>query len=169
MYLRGVFSTHMGKTMVISGLLAFICPIILKRMITTLNLKRVYYSSLLLLYTILILYLTIFNRDIADKNTINLLPFWTYRNFLQPQYRWEIYMNIFLFVPYGVLVNVALGKNAFKTIIYAFLLSVSIEFIQYEFKLGMCEFDDVFHNTIGALIGYHYWKMLDRLSFRDCK
>lgn len=35
-----------------------------------------------------------------------------------------------------------------------------IEFFQYYFCLGMSEFDDVFHNTLGTVIGYIYWKFL---------
>lgn len=32
--------------------------------------------------------------------------------------------------------------------------SLSIELIQYWFGLGVCEMDDVLHNTLGVLAGY---------------
>jgi len=38
-------------------------------------------------------------------------------------------------------------------------LSFGIEVIQLVFKLGLFEFDDVFHNVLGAVIGYGLWRV----------
>ena len=46
-----------------------------------------------------------------------------------------------------------LGDKGWKAILYGFLLSAFIEFIQYIAVLGYCEADDVLNNTIGCGIG----------------
>ena len=40
-----------------------------------------------------------------------------------------------------------------KTIGLGCLISMSIEALQYIFKHGFCEVDDVIHNTLGCAIG----------------
>lgn len=42
----------------------------------------------------------------------------------------------------------------------ALAFSVFIEATQYFTGRGLCEFDDVFHNTLGACIGFIIWKKL---------
>lgn len=65
--------------------------------------------------------------------------------------------NIALFVPFGILMPFFVGDSRLQkfvvTIFSAFLMSVSIGFFQYMLKLGLPEFDDVFNNTLGAVIG----------------
>jgi glycopeptide antibiotics resistance protein len=38
-----------------------------------------------------------------------------------------------------------------------FLTSLSIELLQLVLKRGLFEFDDMFHNTLGVIIGYGIW------------
>jgi glycopeptide antibiotics resistance protein len=40
------------------------------------------------------------------------------------------------------------------------MFSAAIEITQYFTGRGLCEFDDVFHNTLGACIGFIIWKKL---------
>lgn len=54
-----------------------------------------------------------------------------------------------------------LGRS--KGILYGFLLSVTVELLQYVFCLGYCEMDDVLHNTIGAAIGVLAFKAIHLL------
>lgn len=37
---------------------------------------------------------------------------------------------------------------------------LQLEITQYFTGRGLCEFDDVFHNTLGACIGFIIWKKL---------
>ena len=64
-------------------------------------------------------------------------------------YWWDITLNILLFIPLGFL----LGDKGWKAVLFGFLLSASIEFIQYIAVLGYCEADDVLNNTIGCGLG----------------
>ena len=41
-------------------------------------------------------------------------------------------------------------------------VSFVIEVVQLVFKLGLFEFDDIFHNTLGAVIGFVMWRAIRR-------
>ncbi len=41
-------------------------------------------------------------------------------------------------------------------------VSFVIEVVQFVFKLGLFEFDDIFHNTLGAVIGFVMWRVIRR-------
>lgn len=62
--------------------------------------------------------------------------------------------NIFLFIPFAYfLMTVFKLFNGKKIILFSFLLSVSIEFIQYLFDIGVADIDDVLLNVTGGFIG----------------
>lgn len=102
-----------------------------------------------------IVYMTVYNRAGNIREAV-LMPF---HSFIEAQEQPEIYrsmlMNVFLFVPIGLSLPFALPieHNGTITILFAFCLSIFIEFIQYKYGLGRCEVDDVIMNTLGALIG----------------
>lgn len=62
----------------------------------------------------------------------------------------QILTNIIMFIPVGVLT----GRIwRWKGLWVAAGLSIAIELLQIVTSRGLCEFDDVFHNMIGAVIG----------------
>ncbi len=79
----------------------------------------------------------------------------------------ENIMNVVVFVPVGTLLGLIILKtqnrrNDLRTRITqislivgtGLVISGSIEVLQYFLKRGFSEFDDVFHNTLGCLIGF---------------
>lgn len=42
--------------------------------------------------------------------------------------------------------------------------SFVIEFLQLTLKLGLFEFDDIFNNTIGMMLGFGFWKINFKLQ-----
>ena len=60
--------------------------------------------------------------------------------------------NIFWFVPMGVI----LGRkfNLWITVLLAGLISFSIEVLQWLFRNGVSDIDDIIFNLIGAFLGY---------------
>ena len=67
----------------------------------------------------------------------------------------ENLLNIVLFVPLGALLGLLLGnKNWNRIIFYGALVSTLIELSQLITHRGLWEFDDVFHNCIGCIVGY---------------
>ena len=111
-------------------------------------------------YVLLILYATLFRKPEAGARQINLTPFWSYTRWHKLDIRWQVYMNMFLFIPFGFMLPWGFNRNFVQTVLIGCLLSMFIEAVQYFFGLGLCEFDDLFHNTLGAAVGYGYWKAL---------
>ena len=68
----------------------------------------------------------------------------------------NVFLNIGLFVPLGILLPF-LGKKfrrIFPTFLTAFLFSLSIEVLQLILQKGICDVDDLFANTLGAMLGW---------------
>jgi glycopeptide antibiotics resistance protein len=86
-----------------------------------------------------------------------LVPFWSYRAIAKggggifP----EVFWNLVLFIPIGILFMLFLTckRKCVITVIIGFLLTTVIELIQLIFHRGYFEFDDIFHNTLGTVIG----------------
>lgn len=86
-----------------------------------------------------------------------LLPFWSYASIQEGRENLiaENIMNIAVFIPLGLLFALASEKITWKHVaICGMAVSVSIEVMQYIFKRGFSEVDDVIHNTLGCLVGY---------------
>lgn len=104
--------------------------------------------GLLLGYAFLILAETVLIRKPFVGEHIKLELFWSWKQFAIQQN--QILTNIIMFIPVGVL-TVRLWK--WKGMWVAFGLSSAIELLQLITARGLCEFDDVMHNMIGAAIG----------------
>lgn len=161
-----ILKTGMGIKTIRCGLIAFLVPIVVTiiiRCVKRQSAKRAIETMALLLYIVGILWLTVGGRS-SDKSQINLTPFWSYSLFANPEYRWQIYMNVFLLIPFGFLLALSTKRGFLFTVLIGLLFSIGIEAAQYLFHLGFCEFDDVFHNTLGTALGYGYGRLLSGLE-----
>lgn len=121
---------------------------------------RIVTIVLLASYTAFIVYKTLLCRTPTENYQYNFQPFWSYIDFISgthPQIQ-QIVLNIFFFIPFGILMTAIIEdvnwrKKVFVVALVAMAFSVQIEILQLCLKLGMAEFDDVFDNTIGAVIG----------------
>ncbi len=112
--------------------------------------------ALLLLWLGVSLYIAIFDRS-AGNGDVNLTPFWSYKIAFKGSYDYfqQIYLNVLAFFVFG-LTAPELLRTKYKylaVIVCAAFLSVAIEFLQFKMDVGLAEFDDVFSNTLGAVIG----------------
>ena len=160
----------MFKTLIFSGLFAVLCPLLLFFFLPT-RLRR----SAFALYIAGILFLTVGNRLLTAAmglrfffavRQIDLTLFWSYARFDQADIRWQVYMNVFLFLPFGFMLpwtSVRL-QRWWKVLLIAAVFSALTEAAQYFLRIGLCETDDVIHNTLGAVIGYGYWRLLCRIQ-----
>ena len=100
---------------------------------------------------------TVFFRPRINDVWHDFSPFWSYKAWYtgeNPSLLPEIIMNIVGFLPLGFLMAAAYRNlKWWQVILTGLLVSLSIESIQYLFKLGVAEFDDVFNNTLGTAIG----------------
>ena len=111
---------------------------------------------LLFEYVFLIYCSTVFFRLTNGFHKYNFSPFWSYASssdgcIFTP----DKFMNILIFIPVGLLIGITFRSvNWWKAMIAGVVISSGIELLQLLLRRGMSEFDDVFHNTIGCLIGY---------------
>lgn len=119
--------------------------------------KRFVFESLLVEYYFLVLCSTVICRASSGERHIEIMPFWNYSNIWNrvdyPADLIEVLLNVALFVPIGLLLG-GIGFKIRKIILSGIFLSGIIEVSQFAFCKGLCETDDVMHNTLGCVIGY---------------
>ena len=114
-----------------------------------------------IIYTAFILILTFFSREGSHEQAVALMPLWSWGQVLfHGNYELfvQICLNLLLFVPLGGLLGccrwVQQQQRPLLLISLAGLvLSISIEWTQLLFHLGLFEWDDMLHNTIGCALG----------------
>lgn len=117
----------------------------------------------------LVLVFTVLNRSSDGTREISLIPFITFENAkVQPELYRTMFMNVLLFMPFGLSLPFALNKkiwyNACMTALIGLGLSICVEILQYVFCFGKCETDDVIMNLLGVLIGTFSFVISQMLS-----
>lgn len=119
--------------------------------------KRFVLESLLAEYYFLVLCSTVICRASVMERHVELMPFWNYPDIWNkvdyPADLIEVLLNMALFVPIGFLLG-GIGFKTKKVLLMGICLSGIIEVSQFGFCKGLCETDDVIHNTLGAFLGY---------------
>lgn len=110
---------------------------------------------LLILYCYFLLKLTILGRTVKEESVFQGL-FWEVQNGMWK----DIWLNILLFIPVGLLIG------GWKGFISGLVLSCAIEAVQYFWQLGLCEIDDVVNNTIGTGIGIFIWSRVNVMGLK---
>lgn len=120
------------------------------------KLCRVINLITLICITIAILFFTITNRTTSSDRATRLIPFASFKNAGFGAYQ-SMWLNAFFFLPMGLslpyLLPEKMKRKVLSTILIATVFSMCIEVVQFIFKLGLCETDDVIMNTLGATIG----------------
>ena len=105
-------------------------------------------------YLFLVLCTTLFYREETYEKRYMFQPLWSYIN-LYNKRAVEIIMNIVMFIPIGFFAGGALKKkHVSKAIEIGIVLSIFIEITQLITTRGVCNIDDVIHNTLGCVIGF---------------
>ena len=146
------------------ALILFICFYVLMCVKSVRNGKcitksKIIYDVMLSIYIAILTEVMLLNRVVRQNHQIKLIPFWSYKEYFQSRtymLLMQMIYNTFVFIPWPILFALVFPKM--KKFLWgigsAFLFSVFIEVTQLLFKLGMFEFDDMFHNTLGAVMGY---------------
>ncbi len=124
----------------------------------------------------------LFFAEMLDRTGIersyryNLIPFREIRRFivyadlLEPMaVISNLFGNIVIFMPFGFLVPI-LGRkkrNFWFTSLLSFALSLTVECIQLVTRTGCFDVDDIFLNTIGGMLGYLVYALVQRKRDRD--
>lgn len=131
-----------------------------------------FYLYLIFLYTFLA-------RTGKSYFEYNLIPFWSYQHIFSTHdisLVLDVLVNCLMFIPVGILVPWAyenfLHEDEIKkrntVFLFGLIVSVSAECLQLFTKTGLFEWDDIFHNMIGMILGYgiylflkgkHFWEV----------
>lgn len=139
------------------GIIIVVCNIVLILYYTRIN-NRMFVRKasvyMFIGYVALVLCTTIIFRTESDEMKYVLCPFKSYIGLYNKMLAQNI-LNIVLFMPIGFLAGAALKK---KHILNAIKIGVGfslfIEVVQLISKRGVCNIDDVIHNTLGCAIGF---------------
>ena len=121
---------------------------------------KLYNISLLICNILLIVYTTVISRIPGEIREFSLVFSLLQKAKIEPTIYRSIFMNIIAFIPYGIF-RCAISKSKRKYVVTIFeglLFSVLIETVQYVWKLGITEVDDVLCNVLGVCCGaVIYW------------
>jgi glycopeptide antibiotics resistance protein len=113
-----------------------------------------------------LLYMTLFTYNYyVYGQSFNIVPFESIKLMWHSGDYWLILKNVFgnivLFLPLGFLMPMVLKRmrSFFKTAGIGFLISFTIEIIQYGFAERIFDIDDILLNGLGAVIGYIIFKI----------
>ncbi len=127
--------------------------------------KKIVTLTLLLEYIFLTLCTTVFCRQTLKEAPLKIKPFWSYSEIVEGNHRllFEGIMNIILFMPIGLLAASMMKNRSWEKVgLIGIIGSLIIELLQLVLKRGYCEFDDVFHNTVGCVIGYGIYILMTK-------
>ncbi len=125
----------------------------------------VFIYAIFICYVFVVLGATLLSRGSMWQSNIEYHLFYSYREawngFSANVWRYII-LNILMFVPFGLLLPIVSKhfQKCWKTYLAGLGFSFLIEMIQYIFKKGICEIDDLFNNMLGAMIGYGLFSIL---------
>ena len=134
--------------------------------------RRKWDLSLLIAYMFLVLAYTVLKRGPGEELSYGMEPFWSYKAIFaggfSPVSRKTLFIqilgNIAMFIPIGYLSGRLFG---WKGILLGLGFSALIELMQMLTRRGLFEFDDIIHNTAGAVIGFGIWMLVRKALKND--
>lgn len=128
--------------------------------------KRFVMGALAIEYYFLVLCSTVICRTAPVSKRIELMPFYNYADIWNgidfKRTVMEILLNVALFVPIGFLLGGMVHKGFVIVLLIGCVLSILIELLQLASGRGLCETNDVIHNTVGCMVGYGLAMLLDK-------
>ena len=133
--------------------------------------KRIVLGALVIEYYFLVLCSTVICRTAPVLKRVELKPFYNYVDIWNgvdfKRTLMEILLNVALFVPIGFLLGGMMPKGFLKVLLTGCLLSIIIELLQLASGRGLCETNDVIHNTVGCMLGFAATMVLKKLYVRE--
>lgn len=145
---------------------------------------------ILVLYFLVILWITIFSRDASDETVFyyDIIKSHTYiistiaegfkksgfQGALQ-RFRWVEgtveghTLNTVLFIPVGYLIPICYKKadRWYRIVILGCVISIAIEVTQLITRRGWFDANDIYHNTLGTLIGWFIFRKWIKVSTEE--
>lgn len=121
--------------------------------------QRMLTMSLFVIYLVVLVWIILFKMEFSFKylhglREVNLIPFAGSTIVNNKVELSEIYMNIIIFVPFGVYIAMLKPNWSFlKKVTPIALTSLLFEIMQYTFAIGAADITDLIGNTLGGIIG----------------
>lgn len=100
--------------------------------------------------------LTVFGRVVGERR-YQLRFLWSYERIFAGSMEMlrEVILNILMLMPAGALLPAIFAKKQhwYIGLLLGIIASVSIELLQLATCTGLFEFDDIFHNSLGCMLG----------------
>lgn len=126
------------------------------------NWPRPCICGMLAVWVGVVLWVTILNRSVDSSYRFSPIPLHTYWSVFtggDQELLRSAFMNVVLFYPAGLLLGSltpekwSSRRGMICSVLALMLFSMAIEMTQYFRQLGNAEFDDILHNTLGAVAG----------------
>lgn len=134
------------------------------------DMRRWLLVALLAEYVLIVVWSTVIRRPIGTEAWLELMPYWNIEDGIsgrKPHVFPEYFLNVVLFVPIGLLLSGIFRDNRLSRIaLTGCCMSVTIELLQLYRRCGICETDDILHNTLGTILGWIIWRGCVRLKGR---
>ena len=122
-------------------------------------------------YLILLLHALIFQRiGWSSMRSINLIPFYTIGSYVleiarssaNSRFAFDnLFFNVVFFIPLGMYLPILQRRERIIICLsWIVLFSITVEILQWCFRLGAADIDDVILNSLGGLIGLLAYKAL---------
>lgn len=125
--------------------------------------KRKLIIALFVIYILAVLWITLIDREFGNRRAM-LVPFWEFANVIKGIRRsyfiGQILGNLVMLMPLGFMLPFIKKVSWKQVLLISFCFSVGIELTQFITGRGLMEFDDVFNNTVGAVLGYKIYDVL---------
>ncbi len=119
-------------------------------------------TVLFIIYLVAMCWILLFKLGVRfsymGKRNVNLIPF---RESLILNS--ENILNVVIFVPLGIYAGILFERWTFgKKLLFFFLLSLTVEGLQYILRVGAFDVTDIVTNTLGGIIGFIMFKAIDK-------
>lgn len=150
-------------------LLAFVMGICLFLCVSRKQLcfRKAIVVEILFCYLLLVLMSTVFSRESANVNqaNIDIIHAYSYKLKYNIDTQFELLLNVLLLLPFGVLFPyITKSKKLIYTLIGGFLISLTIEVLQFVLKKGTFELTDIINNSLGVLVGYLIYVLVRKIK-----
>lgn len=102
---------------------------------------------------------------IPAKNTIH-----SYNEFNAHNQLYHFYINLFgnflLLIPFSFLLVSVYEQQKYRVLLWCVLMSFTIELLQFIFRKGVADIDDILLNVLGALAGIIFYSAINTARSR---
>lgn len=122
-------------------------------------------------WVVLIFCSAVIFREARVESAINFVPLSSYFCIAENSYLKEVavinLLNICMFLPVGFFLKCGYRSVTYKKVfLIGFIVSFFVELLQFTFSKGLCEVDDVIHNSLGCMVGCWIGKVITKKPYK---